>query len=393
MGKASDGRIVRIPYTSVRNGLRFYEPRGRMIEAGFKAKPLGRDDERARTDAWRLYEEWIAIRDGRTPVPTAISGVKEEISAAKHYPRKSVGAAWQEWIRTEQWEKLALSNRTKIWWPAWTKRIEPVFGLVNPNTITMAQMSAWRETVEREFGIDAAHKSMKVWRAFWGVMQALRFTQLTDPSKKVTNAAPAPRTARHGQAGAIHLAKVAWRRGYRGLACIIIACWDTGFQPGDARTARAKHLGTDPTNGRLIIDRSAGGREKTGVAVIGTLSRLGDAMVRSYLKDLGLELTAEAFLFRTRTKQPYRDTVLSHDFQAIRAMIDPTDKRQLRDVRRSATTEAFRGGADSKSVSQKFGNSIDRSSFLFKTYNPVDLEQVRQADQARVRGRRKQNAP
>ncbi|UDL95614.1 hypothetical protein LGH83_05180 [Lichenihabitans sp. PAMC28606] len=48
-------------------------------------------------------------------------------------------------------------------------------------------------------------------------------------------------------------------------------------------------------------------------------------------------------------------------------------------MKRSATTEAFRGGADSKAVSQKFGNSIDRSAFLFKTYNPVDLEQVRQA--------------
>ena len=61
-------------------------------------------------------------------------------------------------------------------------------------------------------------------------------------------------------------------------------------------------------------------------------------------------------------------------------------------MRRSATTEAFRGGADSKAVSQKFGNSIDRSAFLFETYNPVDLEQVRQADQARVRGRRKGNS-
>lgn len=50
-----------------------------------------------------------------------------------------------------------------------------------------------------------------------------------------------------------------------------------GFQPGDARTARAKHLGEDTQNGRLILDRSADGRAKTEVAVIGTLSRLGDA--------------------------------------------------------------------------------------------------------------------
>ncbi|WP_237480773.1 hypothetical protein [Lichenibacterium dinghuense] len=103
-------------------------------------------------------------------------------------------------------------------------------------------------------------------------------------------------------------------------------------------------------------------------------------MVRTYLRELGIEMMGEALLFRTRRKQPYRDTVLSHDFADVRAMVDPEDHRQLRDMRRSATTEAFRGGADSKAVSQKFGNSIDRSAFLFKTYNPVDLEQVQQTD-------------
>lgn len=169
-------------------------------------------------------------------------------------------------------------------------------------------------------------------------------------------------------------------------------CWHAGFQRGDAWTARAKHLGEEPQNGRLIIDRSVDGRSKTEVAVIGALSRLGDATVRLYLKELGVELIGGAVLFRTRTKQPYRDTVLSHVLADTRAVIDPEDRRQLRDMRRSATTEAFRGGADSKAVSQKFGNSIDRSAFLFKTYNPVVLEQVRQADQARVRGRRKGNS-
>ena len=153
----------------------------------------------------------------------------------------------------------------------------------------------------------------------------------------------------------------------------------------------AKHLGEDPQNGRLIIDRCVDGRSKTEVAVIGKLSRLGDAMVRTYLMEFGVERTGGALLFRARTKQTYRDTVLSHDFADIRALVDPEDRRQLRDTRRSATTEAFRGGADSKAVSQKFGNSIDRSAFLFKTSNPVALEQVRQADQARVRGRRKRN--
>ena len=255
----------------------------------------------------------------------------------------------------------------------------------------MKQMSKWRETVARKFGADAAHKAMKVWRALWGVLRALRYTQLTDPSKKVTNTVPKPRNVRHEFAPALHLAKTAWRRGTVGSPASSSCAGDAGFQPGDARTACAKHLGEDPQNGRLIIDRCVDGRSKTEVAVIGKLSRLGDAMVRTYLMEFGVERTGGALLFRARTKQTYRDTVLSHDFADIRALVDPEDRRQLRDTRRSATTEAFRGGADSKAVSQKFGNSIDRSAFLFKTSNPVALEQVRQADQARVRGRRKRN--
>lgn len=73
----------------------------------------------------------------------------------------------------------------------------------------------------------------------------------------------------------------------------------------------------------------------------------------------------------------------------VRAMVNPSDLRQLRDMRRSGTTEAFRGGADPKAISRKFGNTIDRSAFLFKTYNPANVDQVRQADAARIRDRRK----
>ncbi|UDL95615.1 hypothetical protein LGH83_05185 [Lichenihabitans sp. PAMC28606] len=200
------------------------------------------------------------------------------------------------------------------------KRIEPVFGTVDPNSISMSE---WLTVVEQECGRDVAHKAMKVWRAFWNIMRLLRYTQLSDPSSKVTNTAPAPRHQRYSQVGALRLAKMAWRLGYRGLACIIITCWDTGFQPGDARTARSKHFGVDPTNNRLIIDRSQGGREKTGVAVIGTLSRLGDVMVRSYIAGLGVELHGEAFLFRTRAGSPYAEMVLSHDFQDLRTKVDP----------------------------------------------------------------------
>jgi len=53
----------------------------------------------------------------------------------------------------------------------------------------MKMIDEWRADIETVSGIDAAHKALKTFRAFWRVMQALRYTQLTDPSKKVVNRA------------------------------------------------------------------------------------------------------------------------------------------------------------------------------------------------------------
>lgn len=104
---------MKIPYTSVRKGKRYFEPRGRMLDHGFAPKPLGPDDERARRTAWALLKDWIAIRDGRA-APAARLPPEEAATIAKLYPRGSIGEAWQEWITTGEWRPLADSTRTKI---------------------------------------------------------------------------------------------------------------------------------------------------------------------------------------------------------------------------------------------------------------------------------------
>jgi hypothetical protein len=59
------------------------------------------------------------------------------------------------------------------------------------------------------------------------------------------------------------------------------------------------------------------------------------------------------------------------------------------DMRRSGTIEAVAGGADAVGIAAKMANSIGRSNALHKTYAPVDVEAVRNADEARLHGRRK----
>ena len=379
-----------MPYTRVIRGNRFFVPTPAMRRLGFVPLPLGPDNESARRRGLALYERWTVVRksgehiggDGRK-----LS--REEVCHNRTYPRGSIGEAWQKWIRSDEWANLAPSTRNKIWWEAWNKRIEPVFADALPDHVTMEDISRWRAKIAAGEGLDAAHKALKIWRALWRVMRAMRFTQLSDPSEKVVNVAPPPRHQRFTHREAMRLAKRAWREGFRGLACIIVTAWDTGFAPKDCRTLRARHSGLDKATGHIVFDRSMDGREKTGVAVIGTLSRFGDWIIARYFSDLKLEMTAESFLFRMRGGAPYGESRLGNDFARIREIEMPGDKRQLRDMRRSGVMEAFAGDADPKHISEKFGNSIDRSALLFRTYNPVDIAKVKMTDTKRLAGRKR----
>jgi hypothetical protein len=100
---------------------------------------------------------------------------------------------------------------------------------------------------------------------------------------------------------------------------------------------------------------------------------------------MGTLLLPDAVLFRTRSGAAYIEATLSHDFSAVRSIAFPGDKRRLMDMRRSGVVEAIAGKADPLGLSAKLANSISRSNALRKTYAPVDIEAVRNADEARLR--------
>lgn len=185
----------------------------------------------------------------------------------------------------------------------------------------------------------------------------------------------------------MRLVKAAWREWYHGLACIIAVSWDTQFSPVDVRTLADHHC--IEIDRHLVFDRQADGRTKTGRVAIGTVSRRTERLVSVYLSQLGTVLLPDAVLFHTRSGAVYIEATLSHDFSAVRAIAFPGDKRRLMDMRRSGVVEAIAGDADVLGLAAKLANSIERSNVLHKTYAPVDIEAVRNADQARLRGRQK----
>jgi hypothetical protein len=183
----------------------------------------------------------------------------------------------------------------------------------------------------------------------------------------------------------VRLVKTAWRHGYRGLACIIAVAWDTQFSPVDVRTLCERHRVT--THGPLVFDRQEDGRTKTGRAALGTLSRRTERLVNEYLGTT--ERLRDVVLFRMRSGSPYREATLAHDFARVREVAFPGDRRRLMDMRRSGTVEAVAGGADPMGIAAKMANSIGQSNALHRTYAPVSIEAVRNADAARLEGRRR----
>ena len=68
-------------------------------------------------------------------------------------------------------------------------------------------------------------------------------------------------------------------------------------------------------------------------------------------------------------------------------MFGPDDEREIQDMRRSGAVEAMRGDTKPIKLSAKMANTIASSNRLHRTYIPVDVEAVRDVDDARKRGR------
>jgi hypothetical protein len=260
-----------------------------------------------------------------------------------------------------------------------------MWGDTDPNTIEFSAMSRWRAALEKKHGRDVAHKTLRVWRALWVVMQAMKIAHGADPSRGVRNRAPSPRHQRWTEGEAVRLVKGAWREGFRGLACIIATAWDTQFSPVDVRTLQERHRAM--VGGRLVFDRQADGRAKTGRAAIGTVSRRTERLISEYLADV--DRLPDAVLFRMRKGSPYREAC--HQGTRFPGCPQSHERayRRMMDMRRSGAMEAVAGGVNPATLSAKMANSIGSSNTLHKTYLPVEIEAVRSADEARVQGRRK----
>lgn len=375
---------IKLKHYHVRKGRGYWLVTPKMRAYGFDNVRCGPDGPEAWAIAKEWEERWQRARKG------------QEQTIGKVYPRNSVGDAFERFRRTNEWAKKPIRTR-EDWERGWAY-IDPIFGDLSPGIVSMEMLDSWYAKITAKKGIGEAGRAMKIWRALYNVMAAMRLCPAgQDPSLAIRKTAVAGRTDTWTEGEAVRLVKQAWRQGYRGLACIVAIAWDTSFSPVDVRTLTPDHAVQIGDDWAFAIHRG-----KTNEAAYGILSRRTRRLVETYLADLDFELHDHAPIFRTkgyvptekggrpRSGAPYQKNNLAEDFREIRSLLfGKEEKRRLMDMRRTGAVEANAGGASVESIAAKMGNSIDQNKTLQKTYMPVNTAAVRAAEDARKIGRRK----
>jgi hypothetical protein len=377
---------VKLRYYVVKRGKGFWQPTKAMRALGFSSVPCGDDGP----DAWAIAEQWNRrwdkTRRGETPSPamaTADNLSPERSEELTVYPPRSIGDAFRRYRRTAEWARKAARTR-EDWWRAW-KRIKPVFGDVDPRTVSLEDISEWRQAIEDTVSLREAHRCLKIWRALWKVAAALGCCiRDADPSLGVRNTTAAGRDDTWGEGEAARLFKRAWRDGYFGLAAVIAVSWSTQLAPGDVRALRASQLA------RVAENAFFAERGKTRKPVGGLLNNRALKAIEAYLQKIEIELHGEAYIFRNRSGAAYSKDTLGDDFRAVRAVeFGDRERRTLADFRRSGAVEAIAGDATAPALAHAMGNTLSASNALFATYVPVNVATIRSVMEARRRGRSK----
>ena len=157
-----------------------------------------------------------------------------------------------------------------------------------------------------------AHGAIKIWRALWNVMGALKYCNEKDPSLGFRNRAAQARQLFWEFDEVRRLCRRAWEEDYYGLAAVIAVAWDTSMSPVDVRCLRPK----DRHGDAFILKRA-----KTGKDIVGTLTGRSKRVLAGYLAKLGADVAPSAPMFRSRSGAPYSKDTLGNDFRDLRAIV------------------------------------------------------------------------
>lgn len=365
---------IKIPNYRVKpNGRGYWEPTAKMREAGFLPLSCGPDGPAAWAKAKKADKAWQDFRKGIVPErkPAHIPG--------------SIGEAWHRYVETHEFKVKAKATQDE-WWRVW-KYIGAAFADRDPATVELEEISELRLGVEDLVSLTEAHRTIKIWRAAWVTWAAMKYCEAdADPSFGVRNKAPKGASETWEQIEVWKQIRRAWREGYTGIALGLSLIWDSGCSPVDAREAVASQIVTDGHTTSFAIDRA-----KTGKPAYVPLSRLTLYLLAAMEREVGVAFIGQAGIVRQRSGAPYNwRSKFNEDHRHIRTLVFGEDeKRQMKDIRRTAASEAIEGDVSTTHLSQAMGNTIGHSNQLWETYAKPSPVSGLAFQEARRKGRRK----
>jgi len=374
-----------------------------MAKLGLRLVDCGPDGPQA----WAIAQSWNAKWKRARADHLAGKNVTKPGKIERVFPPNSLGEGFGKFRATAEYQNK--KKRTKEEWMRGWKYIEPIFGDVDPRTISLEDLDAWYNGDPKDesikglielHGVGEAYRAVKYWRAIYSVLLTIkradgeRYCVGEDPTLGIRRKTPPKRQVIWIYDESRILIGAAGKMKLLGLQAALATAWDTMMSPVDVRSLTLSQMTRDAQGEIFQIDRA-----KTGKAAIGTLTLETQALLKAYIESLPFTLHPETPLFHTRGGQPgpkggrprppavYAKDTLSKDFRKVREAVFIGDKRTVGDFRRSGAIEVIAGQADGAALASKIANTIDSNKELQATYLPNVASVVRLADEARDRGR------
>lgn len=338
----------RIRYYRVKNGNAFWAP-GKQADAfSFpRSQPLGPHGPAAMLEALTWNGKW----DKRHEKPRR----------KLEYPAGSLGHFYERFKTKTAWAIMEARTHEDYEraWPV----IEKKFGAKLITQITADDSERFHVEIhpahnpKSAMSANEAHRVLKIWRALLNALVSYEL-RAQAPIGRVPNPAPKGRSGVWTHGEVMQLSWAACVLGMPGMAVGIRLAWAGMLSPVDVWTL--------PRSGWKdgLIDHE---RQKTGKRILVRVDADTAALVNAYL-ETRTALPATPLIARGNGKAYRSKDTFGDDFRAVRALAFPGDERQFLDLRRSAATEARRGGATRDDLGKAMANRVDASDALAATY-------------------------
>ena len=368
---------MKIQYSRLKNGRRYWEPSKRLTKLGFEAVCCGTEGKKAQAKASELTSKALyALSDDQSAHPRT------------NFIAGSISHFIDRYERSQTFRRRGTGSKTKAL--EGHKLIEKHLGSRKLSSLTADDVYDFFENVERENGPYARWHSIKTLKCI--LDEAVHRELLNrSPAERVRNPQPEPRSEIWSPDEIAKLVAKAQQLDMTAMSLAIRLLDECGFSPVDARTI--EHGMLEFQGGEHLINRE---RSKTGNTGLWAISRELGKDIELYIESLRFDLTPNAQIFRRHVNSrqsgqplPWRNTQeFSRDFKHVReATFGPTEKRQAGDIRRTVSVDTDLAGMSKAERAAMLANGMDRSSSLHKVYTPETREAAIRARDMRNFGR------